>query len=49
MTQAEKDSLKEGGFLAWYLRTRTLVLLIVLAFLLILGVAAYQGVHHPAG
>ena len=45
MTQTEKDSLKEGGFLAWYLRTRTVVLLIVLAFLLILGVAAYQGVH----
>jgi hypothetical protein len=45
MTHREQDTLKEG-FLAWYLKARTLALLIILAFLLILGVAAYQGAHH---
>ena len=46
MTRTEQDSLKEGGFVAWYLQSRTLALLILLVFLLILGVASYQGVHH---
>ncbi len=46
MTQTEKDSLKGGGFLAWYLQSRTLALLILLIFLLILGVATYQGAQH---
>ncbi len=46
MTQMERDTLKEGGFVAWYLQSRRLALLILFAFLLILGVASYQGVNH---